>query len=43
MGNRTKVEKWYDRQSFDVLVLIGLSPLILIGLILIVISVLEGG
>lgn len=33
---------WYDRQSLDTLFLLGVSPLILIGVALIVVAVVWG-
>lgn len=37
--DRTRFTRWYDRQSWPTLVLVGLSPLIAIAVILIVIIV----
>lgn len=40
---RDRFTKWYDRQSFETLFLVGLSPLIFIALVLAIIGFVFGG
>lgn len=42
MGLNDKFTRWYDRQSIDTLFLLSVSPLILIGVTLILVGLFLG-
>lgn len=42
MGLNERFTRWYDRQSIDTLLLLGVSPLILMGVILILVGLFFG-
>lgn len=42
MGFNEQFNRWYDRQSIETLFLLSVSPLILMGVILIVVALILG-
>jgi hypothetical protein len=42
MGFNEQFNRWYDRQSIEILFLLSVSPLILMGVILIVVALILG-